>query len=132
MTPDIDLELHALIRDGISSDRDHQQALAIMDRLIDNYDSNFVLIEALSIVITRYEDDTEAFHCFQSEINPSITTLKVLMDQHDLTTQDFKSEIGDEEMVMQILKGECELSSESISRLVNRFRISPSLFFRQE
>ncbi len=129
MTPDIDLELHSLIRDGINSDRDHQQALAIMDGLIDNYDSNLVLIEALSIVITRYEDDTEAFNCFQSEINPSITTLKVLMDQHGLTAQDFKSEIGDEEMVMQILKGECELSSESISRLVNRFRISPSLFF---
>lgn len=132
MAPDIDFELHALIRNGINSDSDYQQALAIMGRLIDNYDASLVLIEALSIVIESYEDDTEAFHCLQPERNPSITTLKVLMDQHGLTAQDFKSEIGDEGMVMQVLKGECELSNESFSRLAKRFGISPSLFFRQE
>jgi HTH-type transcriptional regulator/antitoxin HigA len=128
MPADIDLELLSLTKDGIQSDRDYEQALEIMDRLIENYDANLVLIEALSIVIGDYEDAAEAIHGLRSQINPAIATLTVLMDQHRLTAQDFKSEIGNEGIVMQILEGERELSSENISKLAKRFGISPSLF----
>lgn len=128
MSPDISREVEALIRNGIETDSDYQQALAVIDELTEHYDANLILIEALSSRMETYENKDNDFQFRQSQINPATATLTVLMDQHRLTTRDFESEIGSEQMVMQVLEGSRKLTSENISRLAKRFRINPSLF----
>lgn len=128
---EINSELVTLISDGIKSDKDYQLALMFIEALLENYEANIVLIEALSCIIESYEDSDDELSWLNLPINPAPAILRVLMDQHNLTVQDFKSEIGNENIVKQVLEGTSELSSESISKLATRFKVKPSLFFRQ-
>jgi HTH-type transcriptional regulator/antitoxin HigA len=119
---------------GISTAAQHQQALELMDQLIEQYDENLIIIEALGNAITRYEDESlrfEAFNNKQDDLDPAVATLKVLMEQHKLNTTDFENEIGKKSMVSQVLAGKRNLTREHIEKLVERFGISPALFFRQ-
>jgi HTH-type transcriptional regulator/antitoxin HigA len=72
------------ILNGISSTDEHQQALILLEDLLEHYDENLIIIEALSNVITRYEDKAAEFDDFnkrQAVINPAIANLKVMIDQ---------------------------------------------------
>ena len=117
---------------GISSASEHRQALALMDELIEQYDENLILIEALGNAITRYEDESvrfEAFNHRQGEIDTAVATLKVLMDQYGLNTTDFENEIGKKSIVSQVLAGKKNLTREHIMNLAHRFGVSPAVFF---
>lgn len=127
-----ELNVRAPILREISSDKDHEQALALMEELIEDYDTNLVAIEALSNAIARYEADAASFSEFNQRGlggDPAVATLKVLMDQHNLNTTDFKNEIGGKSMVSQVLSGGKQLTRNHIERLAKRFGISPALFF---
>lgn len=127
-----ELNVRAPILREISSDKDHEQALALMEELIEDYDTNLVAIEALSNAIARYEADAASFSEFNHRGlggDPAVATLKVLMDQHNLNTTDFKNEIGGKSMVSQVLNGGKQLTRNHIERLAKRFGISPALFF---
>ncbi|GGN38084.1 MULTISPECIES: hypothetical protein [Marinomonas] len=72
------------ILNGISSTGEHQQALILLEDLLEHYDENLIIIEALSNVIARYEDTAAEFDDFnkrQTAINLNTATLTVLMDQ---------------------------------------------------
>lgn len=117
---------------GIESESDYQAALSLMDVIINNYDDNIVLIEALGNVIARYEDESEEYALFnkrQAELDPGVATLKVLMDQHHLSYSDFENEIGKKSLVSQVMAGKRNLTVNHIQRLSNRFGISPAIFF---
>lgn len=80
----------------IKDEADHEQALALMDQLMEDYDNNIIIIEALSSAITRYEESAGEFELFnqrQDNLDPSVSALKVLMEQHNLNTTDFENEI---------------------------------------
>lgn len=71
---------------GIHSAEEHEQALALMDVLLEDYDANLVVIEALCNVITRYEDQSEEFEAFnyrQSELEPAVAMQTVIMSNKD-------------------------------------------------
>lgn len=117
---------------GIRNDDEHEQALAMMEELIEDYDANLVVIEALSTLIARYEEDATSFSAFNSrvsELDPAVATLRVIMDQRQLKTNDFQNEIGGKSLVSQILNGGKRLTRNHIERLAKRFNISPALFF---
>jgi len=62
---------------GINTAQEHEQALALMDALLEDYDANLVVIEALSNVIARYEDQSKEFEEFnnrQAELEPAVAT----------------------------------------------------------
>lgn len=116
----------------IKNENDHEQALALMDQLIEDYDNNIIIIEALSSAITRYEESAQEFELFnqrQDNLDPSVSALKVLMQQHNLNTTDFENEIGKRSMVSLVLSGSRSLSREHIAKLSRRFGVSPALFF---
>jgi len=46
-----ELNVRAPILREISNDEDHEQALALMEELLEDYDTNLVAIEALSLII---------------------------------------------------------------------------------
>lgn len=96
------IELSCLI--NINSEN-YDFALLLIEKLVESYSKHQVLIEALAYAIARYEDESNHFAAFnqrQRELDPSIAALTVLMDQHELNTKDFESEIGKEPMVSQI------------------------------
>lgn len=117
----------------IRNQNEHEQALALLDELItDDYEANIILIEALSNVIARYENETSEFVAFnqrQETLDPAVALLRVLMDQYNLKTSDFEQEIGKKSMVSQVLSGQKNLTREHISKLSARFNLSPALFF---
>ncbi|MCZ2722362.1 hypothetical protein O1D97_12175 [Marinomonas sp. 15G1-11] len=72
------------ILNGIENSDEHQQALILLEGLLENYDENLITIEALSNVIARYDDEAKEFDAFnkrQADINPVTAKLKVLLDQ---------------------------------------------------
>lgn len=117
---------------GINSEKDYEDALMLMDELIEDYDNNIVLIEALSNVIYRYEQTQEAFEVFNKRvegIDPATATFRVLMEQHELRQSDFENEVGKKSSVSLILAGKRNLTREHIQKLSERFNVKPSLFF---
>lgn len=117
---------------GISNATEHQQALELMEELLEDYDANLIVIEALSNVIARYEDESLRFDTFnsrQAALDPAVATLKVLMDQNSLNTTDFEAEIGKKSMVSQVLAGKRNLTREHITKLAQRFGVNPAVFF---
>jgi HTH-type transcriptional regulator/antitoxin HigA len=115
----------------ITDNDEYEQALALMDELIDDYDNQQVLIELLTHSIRRWEDTSEDFSEFNKRISsgdPAISVLRVLMDQHNLGVADLP-EIGSKSLVSKILNQHRRLTREHIDALSKRFNISPALFF---
>lgn len=114
----------------IKNEKDHQSALTLMEELIEDYDDNRLLIEILSYSIQRYEDEVESFQAFNDAIRdmePGSTTLKVLMDQHNLGVADFP-EIGSPSLVSKIVNNKRRMTLDHIYALAKRFEIEPALF----
>ena len=112
---------------------DYEDALALMDELIDDYENNRPLIELLSNSIQRWEDRSEVFSEFNERINsedPAVATLRLLMSQYQLGGSDLP-EIGSKSLVSKILN-QCgrQLTRQHIAALSERFEISPALFFK--
>ncbi len=116
----------------IVNDDEYEQALALMDELIEDYDNQQILIELLSKSIERWENSSVDFAEFNERISsgdPAVSMLRVLMDQHDLGVADLP-EIGSKSLVSKILneRGR-QLTRQHIETLSQRFNISPALFF---
>jgi len=118
----------------IENQSDYEQALALMDELIEDYDKYLPLIEVLSVSIERWEDQSEEFSEFNKRIaalDDGAAILRTLMDQYQLKADDLKSELGSKSLVSMILNGSRNLTREHIQALSGRFKISPSVFFHQ-
>ena len=66
------------------------------------------LIDLISRAIEKYElsqDNIIVFEKKANDLNQEISTLKVLMQQHNLTLSDLKDEIGSKSLVSMILHG---------------------------
>lgn len=115
----------------IHNDGEYQQALALMDELIDEYDRYLPLIEVLSVAIEKWEAESKEFAEFNQrikELDGGVSVLRVLMDQYQLKADDLKNEIGGKSLVSMILKGTRSLTIDHIKALSQRFGISPALF----
>lgn len=115
----------------IHDQEEYDQALALMDNLIEDYEENKALIEVLSVSIERWEESADEFSDFNTRIaNISLDAaiLKILMTQYKLGVADFP-EIGSKSLVSKIVNNQRQLTKEHIATLSKRFGISPALFF---
>lgn len=117
----------------IDSQDDYEHAMALMDELMDDYDTNKALIEILAGSIERWEDQADEFSEFNaaiSETDKGIALLKTLMAQHHLGVADLP-ELGSKGNVSKILNGAegKKLTRKHIEALSKRFRVEPALFF---
>ena len=117
----------------IADDNEYEQALALMDELVDDYDNHLVLIELLSTSIEHWESNSPVFAPFNAcigGVDPAVSLLRLLMDQHKLGVADLP-EIGSKSLVSKILnERDRQLTRAHIDALSRRFKISPALFFR--
>ena len=122
----------------IKSEQDYEDALEIIEHLFEQAEDssddplNF-LIDILSESIEKYESKQEDIIAFDKEAGHTyqeISMLRVLMDQYNLTINDFKEEIGSKSLVSMILNARRNLTKEHISKLSQRFNISPAFFLK--
>lgn len=117
----------------IETQDDYEQALALMDDLVDDYDSNKFLIEMLSLSIERWEGQADEFAEFNAaiaEMDSGIAVLKTLMSQYRLGVADLP-ELGSKSNVSKLLNAAegKKLNRHHIEALSQRFGVPVSLFF---
>ena len=81
-------------------------------------------IELLTLLIERYE--TERYPVPDAD---PIDVLRFLLDQNGLSQRDIAEELGSESTVSLILSGRRLLNRDHITRLSQRFHVSPAVFF---
>jgi len=116
----------------ISNNNEYENALELMDELIEDYDNQLLLIELLSKSINQWENKSELFIEFNEridQVNPAVSALRLLMEQHGLGVNDLP-EIGSKSYVSKILnERDRQLTQQNIEALRRRFQVSPALFF---
>jgi len=109
---------------------EYEQALAMVEYLIDNDDEN-PLIAILTDKIAAYEDNAPEYAEFNAsiaKISRSVAMLRYLMDQNGLNQSSFKDEIGSHSLVSMILKGDRNMTLEHMTKLAKRFKVPRSCF----
>ncbi len=109
----------------INNQDDYEQALELMDELIDDYETNKQLTQLLATSIERWEDRADEFADFNKAlagVEPGIAVLKTLMIQHQLGVADLP-ELGSKSNVSKLLntaEGK-KLTRQHIEALSKRF-----------
>ncbi|MBI5447901.1 MAG: transcriptional regulator [Gammaproteobacteria bacterium] len=115
----------------IDNEDDYENALVLMDELIEDYDYNRPLIEVLAVSIERWEDKSKEFSDFNARIkslDSGRAILKILMEQHRLGVDDLP-EIGSKSLISKIINNKRQLTLAHIQALRKKFKIDPALFF---
>ncbi len=116
----------------IENEEDYQNALAMMEVLIGDYENQKPLIDILANSIEKWEDSAEEFEAFNAQVNAldsDIAVLRVLIDQYQLKASDLEKEIGSKSLVSMILNGSRNLTTKHIRALSKRFHLNPTIFF---
>ena len=120
----------------IENDEAYQGALAVVSDLMEaaEDDPNSPLnwaIEGFAKAIASYESqltEVQEFEAAAANTPADIAMLRLLMEQNELKGTDFP-EIGDKTLISKILNGTRSLTKDHITKLAERFGISPALFF---
>ena len=112
--PETEQEYNALV--------DHLDTL--LDIVGDDERHPFIgLVDIVSDQISAYE----AAH-YPPPTGTGTSALRFLMDEHGLTQSDFKTEIGSQGVVSEILNGRRKLNLNHIKKLAERVKGSPETF----
>ncbi len=115
---------------GISSNKEYIELALLMERLVEDYDSNRTLINMLYPVIERYEEEADRLKEFNENIesmSSGVAMLRVIIDQHGLKRHELP-EIGKKSYVSLILSGKRNLTIRHISGLSKRFGVPKYMF----
>lgn len=121
----------------IKIEKDYGYALELIEHLMAIAEDRkgeplLYMIGMVADSIEKYEDSFEdimAFNREVDELDPAISTLRIIIDQNNLTYSDLKEEIGSKSLVSQIVNGKRNLTRDHIAKLSARFHVSPELFF---
>jgi HTH-type transcriptional regulator/antitoxin HigA len=111
----------------IRSERQHEQYLAVLDKLASkenptNEEEKYG--EVLMTLIEAYEEE----HHSIPDASP-VDVLRTLMDANDLRQKDLVPIFGSESIVSEVLHRKRGLNKTHIEKLSKRFNISPAVFF---
>ena len=121
----------------IKTEADYEFAMDLIEHLMTKAEDRkgeplLRMIDMVADAIDKYEHSLESVSSYIQEVenlDPGVSTLRVLIDQHKLSYSDLKEEIGSKSLVSQILSGSKNLTRTHIANLTKRFSISPELFF---
>lgn len=124
----------------IRNKADYLKTLDLIETLMSEADDSHAdsandLIDLLARSVEAYEDRQDAiksFHHQASGLDAATSTLRLLMQQHALGVASFSDEIGSKSLVSMILSGQRALTKDHITKLAQRFNVSPALFFAQQ
>ncbi|KFI21415.1 helix-turn-helix domain-containing protein [Nitrosococcus oceani] len=121
----------------IRNKRDYQKTLDLIEELMTEAEDSRLdplndLIKILAGAVEEYEskqDKMVQFHKEAEGIDPGVSALRLLMEQHALGVSGLREEIGSKSLVSMILSGQRSLTKEHIAKLSGRFGVSPAVFF---
>jgi HTH-type transcriptional regulator / antitoxin HigA len=111
----------------ITSERQHEEYLAVLDKLASKErpsGEEEKYGEVLMTLIGAYEEEHHAIPAASP-----VQVLRALMEANDLRQKDLAPILGTESIVSEILRGKRELNKGQIEKLSKRFRVSPAVFF---
>ena len=125
-----DIQTHWRVIQPLFSIRDEEEydkAIVTLNTLIDEVGTNeqhplYELLDTLGTVIHAYEEK----HHPVPECS-GIEVLKFLMEEHQLEPSDL-SALGSPDIVLEILKGERDLTITHLHALAETFQVSPAVF----
>src|SRR5580658_5015565 len=112
---------------AITSERQHQEYLAVLDKLASKERPTSVegkYTEVLVTLIEAYEEE----HYAIPDASP-VEVLRALIEANGLRQKDLAAILGTESIVSEILHGKRELNKGQIEKLSKRFHVSPAVFF---
>lgn len=115
---------------GIADHQQYEELIALMDKLVEDYEANETLIDMLFPVLHQYEEEAEHFRAFNERVDgiePSVSMLRLIIDQHGLKLDELP-EVGSKSLVSLILKGKRSLTIPAIRRLSRRFGVPTHMF----
>ena len=112
---------------SIRNEGEYDKAVATLNALIDEVGTNeqhplYELLDTLGTIIHAYE---EKYHPIPE--CSGIEVLKFLMEEHQIELSDL-SALGPPDIVLEILKGERDLTVTHIHALAEMFQVSPAVF----
>ncbi len=125
-----DIQMHWRVVQPLFSIRDEKEydkAIATLNALIDEVGTNeqhplYELLDTLGTVVHAYEEKHHPIpECSGIEV------LKFLMEEHQLKPSDLPA-LGPPDIVLEILKGERDLTATHIHALAETFQVSPAVF----
>lgn len=111
----------------ISSERQHEEYLAVLDKLSAKErptKDEEQYAEVLMTLIEVYEEE----HFPIPDASP-LEVLRALMEANNLRQKDLLSIFGSEGIVSEVLHKKRELNKSHIEKLSKRFHVSPAAFF---
>jgi HTH-type transcriptional regulator/antitoxin HigA len=111
----------------ITSDRQHQEYLRVLDRLADKSNATpdeESYAQVLITLIEAYEAEAHAI----PDASP-LEVLRTLMEANALRQKDLVPIFGSESIVSEVLHKKRELNKGHIEKLSKRFHVSPAVFF---
>lgn len=111
----------------IRDEQQYNQAVEKLNELLDIVGDNeahplYDILDTLGTLIHDYEENH-----YPAPAVKGIDVLKSLMEEHQLSPSNLP-EIGNEEIVSQVLAGKRELTVKNIRALSRRFGVSPATF----
>jgi HTH-type transcriptional regulator/antitoxin HigA len=121
----------------IETEEDYEFALDLVEHLMTKAEDRegeplLCMIDMVAGSIEKYENSLERVSNYIQEVeavDPGVSTLRVVIQQYNLSYSDLKEEIGSKSLISQILSGSKNLTKIHIANLTRRFGISPELFF---
>lgn len=112
---------------AIHDDVAYENAMDLVNRLTslaDLTEGQLKYLDTLTILVERYEDETEGS---VPQGVDSVGVLRYLMEDRGMTSSDLGRLLGDRSLGPRILNGDRALSKAHIKTIANHFNISPSV-----
>ena len=111
----------------ITSERQHEEYLAVLDKLASKENPTRDEEKYAAVLITLIEAYEEEHHSIP-DASP-VEVLRTLMDANNLRQKDLVPIFGSESIVSEVLHRKRDLNRAHIEKLSKRFHVSPAVFF---
>jgi HTH-type transcriptional regulator / antitoxin HigA len=112
----------------IHTQRENERYTTMLDELSRNQGHLSADERKLAELLALLVEDFEEKHYQLPKASP-IEVISFLMDQNGLRQKDLVDVFGTPSIVSEVLNGKRDLNKDHISRLSERFHVSPELFF---
>ena len=111
----------------ITSERQHEEYLAVLDKLASKENSTRDEEKYAGVLMTLIEAYEEEHHSIP-DAGP-VEILRTLMDANGLRQKDLVPFFASESIVSEVLRKKRDLNKTHIQKLSKRFHVSPAVFF---
>lgn len=112
----------------VRSERDHAQAIAILNQLVPLDRPTPVERDFVDIMLPVVEAYEACHHAIDTSGISSLDLLRSLLADHGMSAADLGRLLGNRSLGSAILRGERELNKTHIKILAERFKLNPAVF----